>query len=205
MRQIPMGSCCGIHRNVTIEQPETLREKDKRPPQIAVSYTGMPAPEDSSSPNATEERSYEESNGEIRRVHWVGNLLLRVSSKSRGMRIRRNNLVKIKMPPQTQFSQRPLRGPRIAFSQRGVSESLSPQKRNQMMYEAGSKRLLTQERLRLDGIACRLHEEAVHSSDRLLSKQGAASAAGEADVRHSSPAHVFVPDSDSTCSPPATA
>ena len=129
-------------------------------------------------------------------MHWAGNVLLRVSSKSRGMRIRRNKFVKIKIPPQRQFLQRP-RGTRIAFSQRGISDSLS--------HEAGSKRLLTQERLRLDGIACRLHEEAVHSSDRLLSKQGAASAAGEADVRYISSAYIFVPDSDSTCSPPATA
>jgi len=63
-------------------QPETLREIDKRSPQIAVVYTGMPAPEDSSSPNTTEESGYEENNGEIRRVQWVGDLLLRVSSKS---------------------------------------------------------------------------------------------------------------------------
>jgi hypothetical protein len=76
---------------------------------------------------------YEENNGEIRRVHWAGNVLLRVSSKSRGIGIRRNNVVKIKIPPQRQFLQRP-RGTRIAFSQRGISDSLS--------HEAGSKRSL---------------------------------------------------------------
>jgi hypothetical protein len=55
-----MGDCCGIHRNVTIElimQSETLREKDKRSLQIDVFYTGMPAHEDSSRPNTTEERA----------------------------------------------------------------------------------------------------------------------------------------------------